>query len=316
MIHLCFRDPTPVRKGGMSKLILCAVVVLGVGVVSALSIGLVRFNLVAESSGTPGFVADGGTLVICGGGPVPVGAEDEFIRLAGGHNARLLVIPTAHVQPDGSGTEGDLHDWQARGLASVALFHARSRAEADDPEFVRPLAGATAVWIGGGQQDRLTEVYSGTEVERQLRALLDRGGVIGGNSAGAAVMTRMAILDGRENAVVGQGFDLFQGAVVDQHFLKRNRVRRLMGVLSGNSDLIGFGIDERTALVVEARTDRLRVIGDSYVMVCIPALAGEPSRIEILKRGDQTDLASLRRPDEAAASALDLSGVVAATQTH
>lgn len=312
MIRLRFRDPTPGRGGRTFKLILCATVVLGVGLVSALSIDLVRLNQIASSPVDLGFVADGGTLVICGGGPVPPRVEDEFIRLAGGRNAKLLVIPTAHVQPDGSGTEGDLDDWQARGLASVALFHARSRAEANDPEFVRPLTEATAVWIGGGLQERLTAVYSGTEVERQLRALLNRGGVIGGNSAGAAVMTRVAILDGRDNAVVGQGFDLFQGAVIDQHFMKRNRVRRLMGVLAHNPDLVGFGIDERTALVVEVRTGRLRVIGTSYVMACIPASADEPSRFEILKRGDQTDLASLRRPDGVIASALDLNDVVVA----
>ncbi|MEO6807548.1 MAG: cyanophycinase [Isosphaeraceae bacterium] len=313
MIRLRFRDPTPGRGGRTFKLILCAAVVLGVGSVSALSIDLVRLNKIAESPGDVGFVTDGGTLMICGGGPVPANVEDEFIRLAGGRNARLLVIPTAHVQTDGSGTEGDLDDWQAHGLASVALFHARSRAEANDPEFVRPLADATAVWIGGGLQDRLTEVYSGTEVERQLRALLDRGGVIGGNSAGAAVMTRVAILDGRDNAVVGQGFDFFQGAVVDQHFLKRNRVRRLMGVVADHPDLVGFGIDERTALVVEVRTGRLHVIGNSYVMACIPALADEPSRFEILKRGDETDLASLRRPDGVIASGLDLNDVIVAT---
>jgi cyanophycinase len=85
-----------------------------------------------------------------------------------------------------------------------------------------------------------------------------------------------------------------------------------MGVLAHNPDLVGFGIDERTALVVEVRTGRLRVIGTSYVMACIPASADEPSRFEILKRGDQTDLASLRRPDGVIASALDLNDVVVA----
>ena len=93
-------------------------------------------------------------------------------------------------------------------MASLVLFHTRSRDEANDPEFCRPLADATGVWIGGGKQTALTSAYLGTEVERQLKAVLDRGGVIGGTSAGAAVMTRVMIASGRTEAVLSRGFDL------------------------------------------------------------------------------------------------------------
>ena len=83
------------------------------------------------------------------------------------------------------------------GRASVQLLHTRSQDEANDPAFCRPLDEATGVWIGGGTQTRLSESYVDTEVERQLKALLARGGVIGGTSAGAAIMTRVMITGGR-----------------------------------------------------------------------------------------------------------------------
>ena len=163
----------------------------------------------------------------------------------------------------------------------MTRLHTRSRDEANDPEFCRPLADATGVWIGGGKQLALTNAYLGTEVERQLKALLDRGGVIGGTSAGAAVMTRVMIASGRTEAVLSRGFDLLPGAVIDQHFLKRNCARRLLGVVASHRDLIGFGIDEGTTLVISPRTGRLRVLGDSYVLACIADGATGGARFRI-----------------------------------
>ena len=111
-------------------------------------------------------------------------------------------------------------------------------------------------------------------------ALLARGGVIGGTSAGAAIMSRMMIVSGRTEAKLGQGFDFLPGAVIDQHFLKRNRIKRLLGVVRSHPDLIGLGIDESTALVVDVRGKRLHVIGNSYVIACVPetsiATPGDP----------------------------------------
>ena len=136
--------------------------------------------------------------------------------------------------------------------------------------------------------------------------MLDRGGVIGGTSAGAAVMTRVMIASGRTEAVLSRGFDLLPGAVVDQHFLKRNRARRLLGVVASHRDLIGFGIDEGTTLVVSPRTGRLRVLGDSYVLACTADGATGGARFEFLKAGDETDLGGLRRPDGVIACPIDL----------
>jgi cyanophycinase len=118
-------------------------------------------------------------------------------------------------------------------------------------------------------------------------------------------MTRVMIEEGKAKAKLAQGFDFLPGAVVDQHFMKRNRVSRLLGVLEDHTDLIGFGIDERTALVVNVRDSRLRVIGDSYVFACVPDHDGHPARLEILKPGDEADLAKLKDPEKPIVPTID-----------
>jgi cyanophycinase len=248
----------------------------------------------AEQVLEPRAVPSEGTLVICGGGETPETVRDRFVELAGGPQAAIVVIPTAHQVADTADAGSFLEPWKGKGAASVRLFHTRSRDLANDTEFVRPLTEATGVWFGGGRQNYLTDAYLGTEVERQLMALLERGGVIGGTSAGAAVMTRVMITRGRTTAEVGQGFDFFPGAVVDQHFLKRSRLSRLLSVLTDHPELIGLGIDEGTALVVSVRSRLLNVIGDSYVVACVRGPVGQPARLEILKPGDQASLGSLK----------------------
>jgi cyanophycinase len=295
----------------MSRVLLYGLIVGGVGVLATMGANLAILatasspEKVVSSRPAPG----GGALVICGGGGIPEPIRDRFLELAGGSRARIIIIPTAHQLADSPNAEAVLDPWKEKGVASVQLFHTRSRESANDAEFVRPIAEATGVWFGGGRQNWLTEAYLGTEVERQLKALLDRGGVIGGTSAGAAVMTRVMIARGRTKADVSEGFDFLQGAVVDQHFLKRNRLGRLLSVLTDHPELIGLGIDERTALVVNVRSHLLNVIGDSYVVACVPGPEGRPARLEILKPGDEANLASLKDvedPSLAIAPALDL----------
>ena len=94
----------------------------------------------------------GGSLVICGGGKIPDPVRDRFIELAGGPSARIVVIPTASAFADGPNVDRAIEAWKGRKVESVQLLHTRSRKQADDPEFVRPLTEATGVWIGGGKQ--------------------------------------------------------------------------------------------------------------------------------------------------------------------
>ncbi len=234
-----------------------------------------------------------GSLVICGGGELHASLFAEFLERAGGDEAHLVVIPTASRKPEKLDPETIRATWRVRGARSLAVLHTRSRKEANRESFVAPLKRATGVWLGGGVQSRLADAYVGTAVERELYALHARGGVIGGTSAGAAIQSRTMITGGNPDAKIGLGFDLLRGSVIDQHFLKRNRKRRLTGVLRNHPGLVGFGIDEGTALIVTGR--RLRVLGESTVTV-IFAPFGSQAVTEIeLESGDTADLTALRQ---------------------
>ena len=163
-----------------------------------------------------------GSLVICGGGKIPEEAARQFMKLAGGAAARLVVIPTA-AAADNAAAQKHLSSWRERKPASVVLLHTRSRQQAETGDFVKPLRKATGVWIGGGIQSRISAAYLGTAVEKELYELLSRGGVIGGTSAGAAIMSRVMIAGGKDKAQMGTGFDLLPGSVIDQHFIARKR---------------------------------------------------------------------------------------------
>jgi cyanophycinase len=258
-------------------------------------------RLVNEPRALPASLTKGGTLVICGGGRLPDEVLNEFLSLAGGPKAKIVVVP---AYPN-IGTLRIVEAFKQRGAAEVVVLHATSREVAESPGFIQPLEGATGVWFGGGQQTYLANIYAGTAFERQLKTFLEGGGVVGGSSAGAAIMTRVMIAGGRPEAKEGTGFDLLPGVVVDQHFLRRNRLARLLGLLGRHRDLIGFGIDEGTALIVEAGR-RLRVIGNSYVVACIPASDDHPARIEFLEQGDSTDLVSLRSNGFSGAASLNV----------
>ena len=115
--------------------------------------------------------------------------------------------------------------------------------------------------------------------------MLGRGGVIGGTSAGAAIMSRVMITGGQDKATVGTGFGFLPGAVVDQHASERSRINRLLGVLADHPDLVGVAVDESTALVV--RQGRWQVMGDSYVVACRSPGGGQPVRIDVFHDGDR-----------------------------
>lgn len=234
-----------------------------------------------------------GTLVICGGGDVPDSVMLHFIELAGGTRARIVFIPTAAEGADREEQDEDLDFFRKQDIAGLSVVHTRSRDKANDPEFARPLANATGVWFGGGCQSLLTDAYLGTTAEELIRVVLDRGGVIGGISAGAAIMSPVMIRGGDLEPEVGQGFGFLPGTVIDQHFLKRNRQDRLMRVLSAHPGLVGIGIDEGTALIV--RGHRLSVMGDSHVVTCLSASNNWPAQVERLKPGDEVDLVDLIR---------------------
>src|SRR5205807_1005546 len=127
---------------------------------------------------------------------------------------------------------------------------------------------------------------------KELRKVLARGGVIGGTSAGASAMSSLMIIGGNPDAQVGTGFGLLGDVVIDQHFQNRNRLKRLQNVLSKNVHYLGLGIDEQTAVVVKGQT--ATVVGNANVRVCLPPTVRKLPTVQVLKAGEQIDLAALR----------------------
>jgi cyanophycinase len=125
-----------------------------------------------------------GTLILHVGGNVSKAVRDRFFELAGGRQAKLIVIPTA--DPDAPDDEGRLQTWRAREPASLRLLHATTREQAEAERFAAPIRSATGVWISGGRQSLLAATYLRTPVERELTALLKRGGVSKGMKPAAA----------------------------------------------------------------------------------------------------------------------------------
>ncbi|MGE0141802.1 MAG: cyanophycinase [Planctomycetota bacterium] len=203
-------------------------------------------------------------LWICGGGTLPAAVVAGFMAAGGGERGRLVLIPTASASADDPAESAELLTiWRSRGAGDVAILHTRDRQRADSAEFVEPLARATAIWFGGGAQERLREAYLGTAVEAALHAAMQRGVVIGGTSAGAAIQSRVMIESGNPVPKITTGLGFLPEAILDQHFRARNRAVRLRAAVAAHPHLLGLGIDESTALVVDGR--RAEVVGEGGV---------------------------------------------------
>ena len=234
----------------------------------------------------------GGSLLIAGGGEMPKIVHQRFWELAGERNSRLVIIPAYEAsREDSKRLKEEWHGWQ---FGSMHVLQASSREMADELCFSEPIQKASAVWFSGGEQSWLANLYAGTETETSLQALLDRGGIIGGTSAGAAIMTKVMIQEGKRVPKLCRGLDLLKDSVVDQHFFRRNRMQRLARTLKLEPNLIGFGIDEGTALFVHVSSGRIGVLGQSYVMACIPESETNSLRLEVLKPGIVIDMDGLR----------------------
>ncbi len=228
-----------------------------------------------------------GTLFLHGGGAVDFEMRQRFTMLAGSKDARIVVIPTSDLSDPLNPKKIEV--WLQHQPKSVDFLHAESRAQVTDSNFEDLLNFATGVWFSGGKQTRLIDIYAGTKVDEGIMKLLARGGIVGGTSAGTAIASKVMLVYDE----IRTGFDFLPGTIVDQHFLAKNRTDRLRLAVDKYPDRVGFGIDEKTALIVRGR--QLEVMGVSDVVVTIAASADRPARNEILKPGMRADLIALRR---------------------
>ena len=220
-----------------------------------------------------------GHLVIIGGGERPAYLMEGIAALAGGQSARILIVPTASDEPDATAAAQKAElEAAGAGLVEVLSF---TRESADSWENLERVAQASGVFFSGGDQRRLADALTGTELLARIHDLYERGGVVAGTSAGAAVMSPLMIsgdaprTDDPEHVfttiragsvATRPGFNLLPGTVVDQHFLRRRRHNRLMSVVLEHPELLGIGIDEATAIIV-GPPGRFEVIGESLVVV-------------------------------------------------
>lgn len=235
-----------------------------------------------------------GSLVIVGGGNIPDVVRQRFLELAGGDQGNVVLVPTASAAADKAGQAQESIDfWSKHTKATLAVLHTRAKNSAESEEFTAKLRTATGVWFGGGDQNKLAEVYAGTRFERELQQVLARGGVVGGTSAGAAILCRTMIGGGNPDPKMGTGFDLLPRAILDQHFVARKREPRLLAALAANAGHFGIGIDESTAVEVNGRS--LKVLGQSVVLLAVPAGAGREVCKQTLKAGESADLVTWQR---------------------
>lgn len=237
-----------------------------------------------------------GSLVIVGGNAgIAPGIFKRFIALAGGPQANIVIIPTANGGRDfGPAYQGRVfHKFQQHGATHLTLLHTDDRAMADSEAFVQAIANATGVWFLGGRQWRLADAYLNTKTEEALWNLLDRGGVIGGSSAGATIQGSYLVRgDTKTNTIMmgdhEKGFGFLKKSAIDQHLLQRNRQFDLVEVMKAQPDLLGIGLDEGTAIVVQG--DQFEVIGLSFVAIYDPKVMTDKIPFYLLRAGDRFDL--------------------------
>ena len=258
-----------------------------------------------------------GTLMLIGGHEDrdPKGLRTilrEFVRRANG--GKIVLATVASHKPEGYFDE---YEAALADLApgSLTELYVEERSQATDPAKLAALDGAAAIFFSGGDQLRITSQIGDTAIEEKVCSLYQRGGLVAGTSAGAAVMSEMMLVkgSGKETHRIGDlhmapGLGLIKDVIIDQHFAERGRMGRLLGAVAHNPRVLGLGLDEDTAVVVEGNAFEVLGSGGVYVVdgtgvsYCNVAEAEQESalsmhnvRVHVLSDGDRFNLKT-RKP--------------------
>lgn len=238
-----------------------------------------------------------GALLVVGGGQLGPEILERFIQLAGGPEGRIVVVTTAAGADTAQAAQAAMAQLGHSGARNLAVLNTPDRKVADSPAFAQRLRGAGGVWFTGGRQWRLADAYLGTRTQKELFALLERGGVIGGSSAGASIqasyMVRGAVEGNTTMMAPGheQGLGFLRGVAVDQHIITRHREGDMAQVIGTHPQLLGIGIDEGTA--IEVHGDTATVLGRSKVAIT-DGRDHDGRPYYFLSAGDRFDLATRR----------------------
>jgi cyanophycinase len=222
----------------------------------------------------------------------------RFIELAGGAASPIVLVSTAAINKPGgpqigfpSSTPPDAA-LKAPGAKNVTVIHTFDRTVADSDAFVEPLTRAAGVWFAGGMPEYLLDSYADTRVVVELRKVLDRGGVVGGISAGAVVLASETVngsLGADRQWVVRPAFGLLRGVAFQPH----QSTPKLESWLVKRIDLVRIAADNTTAWVV--RGDVAEIVGDGNAYVFEPGATAADARFDTLRAGDRYDLAARRK---------------------
>lgn len=245
-------------------------------IVSALS--LISISCNDSESEQPQAEIIKGNLVMVGGGPRPESVMRHIVSLS--PDSTFLLIPMASSIPDTIGWEqrDQLLDFGAKQVDILML----SEEDYNHPDIIKKLKNANGIWFSGGDQNRLMEYFS-QEMRNAVREAWVNGAVIAGTSAGTAVQSHTMITGDEQyplsrrfdafsqirtdNVITSEGFRLLEGMIADQHFIKRNRLNRLINVLvDSEKDVAAAGIDEATALWLDGN-GKATILGESQVML-------------------------------------------------
>jgi cyanophycinase len=202
------------------------------------------------------------------------GAEDklddkvilaEFVALAGGKDARIAIVPTASsIESAGLRYKAI---FLSMGVESAEVVYIGSREDANGRESLDLVENATGIFLTGGNQMRLSAIIGGTRFEELVRKRNSEGAVVAGTSAGASILSAHMVALGSSGATpklrmaqMFAGFGLINNVIIDQHFRQRDRIGRLLSLVASNPGLLGIGIDEDTAAIIDS-DNVLRVIG-------------------------------------------------------
>jgi len=263
--------------------------------------------------------------MIIGGAEEKLGRKPvlrRFVELAGGRDARIVICATASALGEEI-TVLYKTVFRRLGVTQIESVRPQTREEAGDPSVVRAIDQATAVFLTGGNQLKLSATVTGTAFGEAIVAAYHRGAVIGGTSAGASVMSEHMVAFGTGGATpknrmsqLARGLGLLPGVVVDQHFSQRNRYGRLLSLVAQNPSLLGLGVDEDTAAIVSGgRFAEVAGRGSVFVFDGRTAVSNAASAtrstpllvsgavIHALPVGSRFDLADVRLVDYGAADA-------------
>jgi cyanophycinase len=249
-------------------------------VVLVLAAALPRAQQPSAAADAPEYGPPKGKLVIVGGGNLNgSGINEKFIELAGGPDKKFVIVPTAGGNRNGQG-EVTVYDeqrivapWIRLGVKNVRMLHTHDAKVADTEAFAAVLRDADAVWFNGGRQWNIVDSYANTLSYREFHKVLERGGVIGGSSAGATIQGEYLVrgdTSGPDVMMTAEpnhqwAFKFLRNTAIDQHINTRNRWDHLIPVIQKFPQFLGIGLSEATAIVVTQ--DRFEVIGAWKVAV-------------------------------------------------